>query len=450
MTKLLIFCLFFCLLPTNIVAQKKHHSPSTFPKDSLIQRLFAPATPLKWVKKYAGRMDDVSDIELNLGFDGKNCKGFLTYLESNAKLQLVGVFNEKSGLNLVEIDANRDTSGYIKGKIEDKMLHADWNNYNNSIGSIIACEEISETKLGRSHCGDNKWINKYNVNYNGGNFEIILCRFNNGILFGNSWMETGNINYDLKGEITENGDFFINLYKSDGSEAGSFQGNMQSIQSLNLDWATKLGKHQYLVFPLVETLSVGCYEFADYTNSYDVLYPKTRCNTCNTWMERKVTTWLNRCKGSFASNPQKQNPKNRAAQRASGWVDISLWNEDLFCGTMTFTESWADEPNGVAFNFDLNTGKEIKVEDLFIKNFDAKNWLENYRLKEVLKLPQLKETDFKNWIEQEGFPLFMLQREGIVLATPFHPVFGQQKITIPYSVLKPYLKVENPVAVFVK
>jgi hypothetical protein len=449
MKQLFLFILFSLFLNLNAKAQKKHRNPQSLSTDSLMRQLFVPNTKLQWIKKFTGRMDDVSDVELTLGFDGKYCKGFLTYIESQSKLKLDGTFDE-NGLQLVEIDSNRDTSGFLKGKILDKNLFAEWTNFNNSIGSIIECEETDVAKIGLSHCGDNKWINKYNINYNGGNFEIILSRFNNGLLFGKCWIETGNLNYTLKGEINDNGDFFINLTKTDGTEAGSFQGTMLQIQTLNLDWATKAGKHQYLTFPMIETLSVGCYEYADYSNSYDVLYPKTRCIACNTWMERKVTNWLTKCKGSFASNPQKQNPSNRAAQRASGWVDISLWNDDLFCGTLTFTESWADEPNGISFNFDLNTGKEIKLEDLFLKNFDAKNWIESFKTKEIAKLPQIAEKDFKNWIDQEGFPLLMLQREGIVLATTFHPVFGQQKIMIPYTVLKPYLKKENPVDVFVK
>jgi hypothetical protein len=443
----LIACLLLCFVHLN--AQKKQRQSKTTNPDTLVQGLFAPNTVLKWVKTYSGRMDDMSDIELLLGFDGKQCKGFLTYKESNTKLSLDGVLDGEK-LSLYELDEFKDTSGFLKGNLIEKTLIADWTNFNNTIGSLVSCQEIIEKNIGTSHCGENKWINKYMITHNGGNFEIILNRSNNGLLFGNSWIETGNLNYYLKGEIKEDGDFFLNLSKNDGSDAGSFQGNIQNKQTLGLDWATQAGKHQFLTFPLVETLSVGCYEYADYTNSYDVLYPKTRCLPCNAWMERKIAAWLNKCKGSFASNPQKETPKTRATQRASAWTDISLWNDDLFCGTLTFTESWADDANGISFNFDLNTGKEIKFEDLFIKKFDAHTWLEDYEKKEVAKLPMIADKEFKNWIETEGFPLFLLQRDGIVLATPFHPVFGQQKISIPYSVLKPYLKKENPVAIFVK
>jgi hypothetical protein len=443
----LIACLLLCFVHLN--AQKKQRQSKLTNSETLVEALFAPNTTLKWVKTFSGRMDDVSDIDILLGFDGTHCKGFLTYKESKTKLTLDGILDGEK-LSLCEIDAHKDTSGFLKGNLVEKTLKADWTNFNNSIGSYLVCEEITSEIASFSHCGDNKWINKYSISYNGGNFEIILCRSNNGLLFGNSWIETGNLYYNLKGEIKDDGDFFVNLIKNDGSDAGSFQGNMQNKQTLGLDWATQAGKHQFFNFPLVETLSVGCYEFADYTNSYDVLFPKSRCVPCNVWMERKVAVWLTKCKGSFASNPQKENPSNRAAQRASAWTDISLWNEDLFCGTLTFTESWADDANGISFNFDLNTGKEITFEDIFIKKFDARTWLEDYEKKEIAKLPMIADKEFKNWIETEGFPLFLLQRDGVVLATPFHPVFGQQRISIPYSVLKPYLKKENPVAIFVK
>ena len=85
------------------------------------------------------------------------------------------------------------------------------------------------------------------------------------------------------------------------------------------------------------------------------------------------------------------------------------------------------------------------------KGFNAKSWLDAYARKEAPKLQAFAaDAGYRAWLDKNGFPLYTLRRDGLELSTPFHPVYGRQRLLIPYAELKPYMKKENPVADLVR
>ncbi len=420
----------------------QNHLTSGISNDTAVANLFPKNAPLEWVKYFSGRLDDVSDVDISLGFDGKNCRGFLTYTESRTRLRLEGSL-KKDELILREIAKNGETSGFLHGIFRDKKFDADWSNYNSTLGGRLETEEVNVSQIGVSHCGDNKWLNRYATKLNGGAFEITLFRANNGLLTGEIWLEKERKTYFLKGEMQPDGTYFLNVSKPGGASAGQLRGAMQYLQNLEVAWHTSGGGKQFFNLSLLETLSVGCYESADFFGGYDVIYPKTKSHACNSWFERQVAGWLGMCKNQFTKNLPEPIPANRDIQRASAWPEISLWSDDFFCGILSFSESWHDFPQGKSFNFDLQKNKEIGLEDIFIKNFNAKNWLETEAQKQGAKLPEISKPEFRSWLEKVGFPMWNISRDGLEMSSPFHPMFGRQRVLISWATLKPYLKKES-------
>ena len=137
--------------------------------------------------------------------------------------------------------------------------------------------------------------------------------------------------------------------------------------------------------------------------------------------------------------------------RASAWAEIACWTDNFLSGYLTFTDTWNEKSQQVAFNFHLSTGRVIGLDDLFNKSFDAQKWMGDYLKKEIPKLPRFaKDLRFREWVYKEGFPLYTMRREGLALSTPFHPVYGRQHMIVPYNILKPYMKQDNPIADLVK
>ncbi|MBK6929873.1 MAG: hypothetical protein IPH12_03060 [Saprospirales bacterium] len=441
---------------TGLFAQKttpKPNQPATVSgaavQDTAITRLFGAGAKLQWLRYFRGRLDDVTEVLLTLGYDGAQCRGFMTYGESRERFQLAGTLD---GIVLVldESDNRGMITGHITGTLQSDRLHAEWSNATNTLGSRLEAEEAKSNKPLNQPCGDNKWARRYVARWNNARVDLTLIRTNNSTLNGYLWMEADDRTYALNGKIYPDEHYEIQALLPNGKTAAHLQGSFLTPQATECNWVGS-GEKRLLKFSLRSKLPVGCLEYADYTSAYDAVYPRTECADCNQTLDRRVGEWIAQCKTAIAAQKKPLKPEFRSALRASCWYEVTCWTETIFCGYLTFSESWKDQTTGVSFNFDLRTGKEITLDDLFNRGFGAKEWFADYAHKESPKMPKFAEDPkFREWVHTAGFPMFTIRRNGIELSTMFHPVYGQQHLIVPYSILKPYMRRDNPVADLVK
>jgi hypothetical protein len=62
-------------------------------------------------------------------------------------------------------------------------------------------------------------------------------------------------------------------------------------QNTDCNWVGS-GERRTFKFVLKDHFLLGCYEYADYATSYDVLYPRTPCAHCNTQLDEQVNQWV--------------------------------------------------------------------------------------------------------------------------------------------------------------
>ncbi len=435
---------------TPVAAPGASSLPSNI-SDTAIARLFDKPADIKWVRYFSGRLDDVSSVTISLGSDGSKCRGYLSYPQNRGRFRLEGVLTSDK-VSLTEFDTRNQRTGLITGKVKDKKIEADWLNRDSTLGLHLDAEEVAVGQvLAAGHCGDNKWTNRYIGRYNNARADFVISRLHNGAMFGYLWIEADGKTYPLRGNIDDDGTYELNARQPGGEiPAAILRGSLKVPQSTEINWVGS-GERRSLKFALRDNLLMGCYESADYTTSYDAIYPRTRCDVCNAALDKKVQDWITRCKTAFAAQKRDNSPKNRGSLRASAWADVVFWTDDLFCGYLIFTNSWDDRTEGLSFNFNLKTGKEILLEDLFIKSFNFKKWMEEYSRKESPKMAKFAaDPQFREWLAKEGFPLFAIRREGLEMSTLFHPVYGQQRLLVPYSVLKPYMRKDNPLTELVR
>lgn len=448
------------LAPSFVFAQKNNAKPakpaSSAPapagpaaKDTAVARLFDTPAQLKWIKYFRGRFDDVSEVIVALGYDGSNCRGYMTYAKSQERFVLDGTLDGMV-LLLDERDPNGTVSGHLTGSLQGDQIDAEWTNATNTLGGRLAAKEATSKNPVNLHCGDNKWVNRYIARWNDGRVDLTLARVNNNALNGYLWIEADNKTYTLSGKIFPDDHYEIQALLANGKTAAHLQGSLKVIQATECNWVGS-GEKRVIKFTLRENYLVGCLEFADYASSYDALYPRTRCEACNKTLDHRISDWVSQCKNTIATQKKASVPSNRNTLRASAWYEVTCWTETIFCGYLTFAESWQEETSGISFNFDLRTGKEISYDDLFNRNFDAKEWFADYARRESPKMAKFaSDPAFREWLATEGFPMFTIRRDGLELSTRFHPVYGQQFITVPYSVLKPYMRRDNPITDLVK
>lgn len=441
--------------PALLFSQKKDTPPGKTQstanpavKDTAIAKLFEKPADIKWAKYFKGRIDDVSVVDIALGSDGKNCRGHLTYGKSRVRVRLDGSFNGDS-LRLEEREG-KNLTGRLRGTYKNRRLEAEWTNHNNSLGSHLEASEVVPGQTLTIGCSDGKWASRYIARFNGARCDMILVRMHNGQLYGYLWVEADAKTYDLRGDIDPEGNYEIEALSSNDKIAGLLQGKLTDPQKTDCNWVGS-GEKRTFNFTQKDNFQLGCYEYADFLSSYDALYPRTPCASCNTWLDQQVNNWVNKCKSSLSTRKDPSTPANRNSQRASCWAEIACLTENIFSGYLTFSETWNPQASGISFNFDIRSGKAISFNELFNKSFNAQGWLDGYAKKEMPKLPHFAaDPEYREWLAKEGFPMYTLRRDGLELSTLFHGQYGRQTLLVPYSSLKPYMKKDNPVSDLVK
>jgi len=146
-------------------------------------------------------------------------------------------------------------------------------------------------------------------------------------------------------------------------EVPSYCGN-----KFNVYYTKTNGKEFTCTFHADINLPVGCQEYADYATSYDVLYPKTRNEAFNQWIEKIMLTWNGKSKkymNEIVTMRQTPVPSMRQMLRAHAWTDIDVYNSDVISGQIHFSSSWTKNPTSQNLNFNLKSGKEILAKDIF-------------------------------------------------------------------------------------
>ncbi len=418
-------------------------------KDTSILKLFEKPADIKWVKYFKGRLDDASVVDISLGFDGRNCRGYILYVKSRIRFNLSGSL-DTTGFVLEERDMANNITGRLRGSFHNRRIEAEWVNVENTLGSHLDAEEVTQGQALTLNCSDNKWSSRYITRYNGARCDMVLVRSNNGALDGFLWVESDERTYRLKGDLKPTGAYEMEVLGSGDRLAALLSGNLKPGQNTECNWVGS-GERRTFKFILKDHFDLGCYEYADYATSYDILYPHTPCAHCNTQLDEQVKRWVERCKAAFEAKKVPLVPANRGSQRASAWSEIVCWTDNVLAGYVTFSDTWSEQAQGLSFNYDLRTNKEISLEDLFNKGFNAQKYLTDWANREMPKLPSFaSDPKYREWLTKEGFPLFALRREGLEISTLFHPQYGRQTLLVPYSGLKTYLKKDSPAGEFVK
>lgn len=441
-TSLAVTVMVVCALPVGLPGQKPV-------ADTTVSRLFPSNARLQWVRYYRGRFDDMTEVLLSLGYDGANCRGQMTYLQSKETLALNGTFDNALFV-LTESAANGAACGQLTGTVQGELLQAEWTNAGNTLGAMLYAREVKAPNTVPKPCGDNKWAARYVARWNDARLDLVLTRQSNLQVSGYLWIESENKTYILRGKMLSDDRYEVQALLPGGKVAAHLQGSLQNPQAHECQW---IGSGEKRTFKLTQRtrLATGCLEYADYVSSYDLLYPRPECAGCNQILDRITAEWTEQVKTAIAAQKRPLTPEHRNALRASAWYSISCWTETVFCGQLFFSESWKQPPTARAFNFDLRTGKEITFEDLFNRNFNAREWLAEYARKESPKLPKYAtDPPFREWLAKEGFPIAIIRRDGLEICTPFHAIYGQHSLVVPYSMLKPYMRRDNPIPDLVK
>ncbi len=417
--------------------------------EAAVKQQFKNPDKVLWVKIFRGRLDELNDVLLALGTDGKDLRGSMEYIESHVKFRLDGQLNGAE-FQLKELDDKGQTSGKLVGKLEKGGLRAEWVNAAATTAMRLDATESDQPDRQTSDCGKGKWLRRYEATRSGQATELTLLRSTGGALRGTLFLPEKKGSFPLIGEAKPTGEFRLIVKGTNPAEPDVLTGKLEEGGDSQPAKLFHGAASNQLIFRQIEAFDAGCAEWADYVASFDAIYPRTKNGTVNEWFEKRAADWMNRCRDRREAQKTAPNPALRASQRATGWADVVIWNERLFCGILHFEGiDEAGLTSSEAFNFDLETGHDVRPEEMFIGSFDFARFVEPVLQKEKAALAAASGDEFfKKWVEKEPFNLRTLRREGLAFSTRFSPVCGQPTVVIPWGQLRPYLKKDAPVAAF--
>ncbi|MFK7775441.1 MAG: hypothetical protein AB8F94_25090 [Saprospiraceae bacterium] len=402
-----------------------------------VKTLFENQVEIQWIKHYKGRIDDLNDVAITLGFDGIDCKGRLTYLRSNTDFNLNG-YIEEGTLFLQELDQQNKVSGILSGKIAGSTINGNWTNFDGSRGGNLTLTETEKIVKFPSYCGDNKWIRKYQGKIANDNYEILLQKESSDQLTGLIFHKKKNTSYSLKGNLDINDNFTIKAKNQKGQIIETFVGHLEKDQL-----TIGVNKSKRITLLPFEGLTVGCVEYADYATGYDITFPKTTNAAFNKQMDEETNAWIKACRKHLLKVKKQNastNPKMRAKERGFAWGEVEYFSKNLISGFMTFSNTWTPGQKLIAFNFDMKNDRMLYLEDLFRDKKDYQKYIRNYIKKEIKTHQLYDDPDFKKWIKKNEFSYFTIRKDGICFSTKFSMLYGRQSVTIPFRQLQPFFK----------
>ncbi len=414
-----------------------------------IYRQFEKPGKVLWLKHYKGRFDGMNSISVSLAYDGKDCKGMMTYLSSKEKFNLEGDINGNE-INLEEKGKNGKVSAVIFGTIEGKQIEADWITVENNTGAKIFLEEVNREVKIPTRCGEDKWIRLYHGFFEKEKVELLLHHPDHIDYYGMAFFNDQKATYKINGERIEEGQIKLTLKDSRHQNKGKLNTTLDDQNTLKGKFQDEENHVVPISLALVQQLNMACLEHADFQSNVDISYPLSLNEKFNSWIEDFTKQWVAQSQKQINElKPQykKKKPDHRALFRAFAWCELSMVNERLITGYFSSSYSWGGVQPGESFNFDLFAGKPITEKDIFKQDAAHEDFVKQYIKLHIRKLALYKKDKiFRAWLDKETFGNFVVQKDGIKYSTAFSPIYGRQEIVIPYKVLKDFLKENSAVS----
>lgn len=410
-----------------------------------VRAMFEEANAVQWIQHYKGRMNDINDVAMTLAFDGKTCKGVMWYLRSKAQFQLSGTIVNDTILELSEVNESKIKTGKIKGKINSfDGISASWFTTDERLGESLELQLTTREPRYPGYCGDNKWVQKYSGKIGAEKVIMTLRRGNNGLLKGTAYYASVKETYLIEGELAK-GESYINFVIKD------LNWKEKAVVNAKIDLKTDEVSGQAIVdgssvvcsFSMIDRMSVGCIEYADFLTKSEVTFPKTRNQSFNELIEEKIQNWLKLSRAytkEYLETVPTLTAENRLALRSYCWYEIDYFSNDFISGKIYYTNTWDDGFKGFSFNYDLAGNRSISLQGLFKRDFDYKEFVQKYIEKELRNRPFYGDAFYADWIKKQAFEFFNIRKEGLVFSTSFNGTYGEQQIVIPFEALIPYLR----------
>lgn len=405
-----------------------------------VRALFPGHVKNLWINNLSGTLDNKHRVDMIIGTDGEQCKGLYTMRNSGETFFFEGD-NLNGELKLVELAGGFKTSGFIVGHYDGASFNGQWMNVDKDISLDLDLNLESQVGvLNPNACINEAWYRLYSGKIESENARLLLVKENKSFkLF--CYLDSLRF-VDIIPVKNRSVEMLTPDFKSDMWKQYSIIVDANDLKQVKLVRASGGDFELITILKEAAFLDLECFEYADYYSRLVVERPVSDNKKFNKWIESKLMHWMqDNIEDLKEIKKDDIGTKDRWIQYIDGWVEIDLFTGDFISGTVYLQSSLKVGTQKIPFIYDLRFGKELKLQDLFVKEFNAKDYF-----KEKIAMQKMKvswKPEMKKWIEKEPFGFVTVKESGLSFKTELNAIYGEKEIIIPYNEIKENIKVKN-------
>lgn len=177
----------------------------------------------------------------------------------------------------------------------------------------------------------------------------------------------------------------------------------------------------------------SCRNFSNAARLVHARYPSINSRSYQKWVQAFVQNWMT-ASAVKNSTPLDSNHNDKLNCK------VSWQNNQFISGYFFWNEAGYRLPVMYPFNFNLRSGENMEIQDLFEKNTDYKSVIRQYVDSCQTQLMSGMQREIKEHVRRQHFNYWNLLPTGICFFTEMSPVYGVYRILVPYSRLDPLLR----------
>ncbi len=393
-----------------------------------VRQMFDKAESV-WLKHYKGFDQTGNQYLLILGNDQRTEKGKLWLQNSTQQWQLEGAYAPKKCSFMITL-GELDIWGQAHGERNDSTLVLAMISTDLAQSMNLRFRQIQRNQTSATPCPYN--LRYFSLRDDSSEFLMQFQTFEDGAVQGYCIRRKDSITLAFSGHCKDPDCnrismrmVSVNTWKKSSMEIILYDDGSAQI--------TQASGKTYLKMDDQIDWEFSCRNFSNAARLVHARYPSIDVRSYQKWVQAFVQNWMT-ASAVKNSTPLDSN-HNEKLNCAVSWQ-----SNQFISGYFFWNEAGYRQPVMYPFNFNLRSGENMEIQDLFEKNADYKSVIRQYVDSCQTRLMAGMQREMKEHVRRQHFNYWNLLPTGICFFTEMSPVYGVYRILVPYSRLDPLLR----------
>lgn len=377
---------------------------------------------VEWKTTYKGMLADFHPVTITLASDLKQVAGYLIHDGDQRIHRLSGDWDTGKRFQLQERDENDRLTGYLSGVASEDQLLMDWMSADQSRMFQVRAFPTSLIRI-KNFKPTAEWVEISSSP----RITLSVQKMDFGIVSGLAMREGGFCRFEgycLDGScsiwntIIQNPSGAPIRAQMRQRDAGSYKVVLDGVEYTGT---------------ISRSVPLTTRKFDNSTGFLDFVYPELNSPSFKTWMDGWVEPiWSHGI--DFLTSVNQPEQGGRLVYRSSGWIEMVDENESCASGLVTFINPGSTKR--IPFVW-------LKKEDIILSMEECVNTPDDISKASRLALqtiPGADEDGYHAWLNKTGYPFLLPTSKGVVVATEFNMIYGDDLRLIPAATSRELIK----------